>query len=115
MSARLRALPWWEQCKDFFTGPYTQCGLGIPRATSYKGLGHKLELQGPVNPQAPDGIFFATCPYCVRAATRRRRLAQSKMVIILDYAPELGVNWAIVELRPESPFPVRCFGLGLVD
>ncbi len=89
MSARLRSTPWWEQCEDFYSsipavglGPY---GLFIGRNAVIKGLGHKLELEGAVNPQDPDGIFFATCPYCVRAATRRRRLAQAKIVIVLDW------------------------------
>lgn len=86
MSARLRSLPWWERCEDFSAEPCTQYGLAIPRDTRYAGLGHKLEIQGHVNPQDPDGILFVTCCYCVRAATRRRRLAQPKMVIIMDYA-----------------------------
>lgn len=103
MSTRLRSTPWWEQCEDFYSsipetglGPH---GLFIGRNAVVKGLGHQLELVGYVNAQDPDGTFFVKCPYCVRAATRRRRLAQPKMVIILDY--DFGDSWLdIAEIAP---------------
>lgn len=109
MSTRLRSTPWWEQCENFYSsipetglGPH---GLFIGRNAVIKGLGHQLELEGPVNPRDPDGTFFVKCGYCVRAATRRRRLAQPKMVIILDYDFNLPTLLEIAEMAPiMTPF-----------
>jgi hypothetical protein len=80
MSRRLRSTPWWEDCAT---------------------LGHApLEIEGPVNPADPDGVFFARCAHCAEAAKRRRRLAQTRIVIILDPWPPRIINFFPLVRQP---------------